>query len=122
MDAKTRNVRIYDVIESIPPGSVASYGQIAEIAGIPRGARQVAYALRCLPRGHSLPWFRIITASGKLAFPADSAAFKRQQNQLREEGVIVRNGKVNMEQFRWQPDFDELLWKPSGLWDEGDDE
>ena len=122
MDAKTRNARIYDVIDSVPPGTVASYGQIAEIAGIPRGARQVAYALRCLPRGHSLPWFRIITASGKLAFPSDSAAFKRQQNRLREEGVIVRNGKVNMMQFRWQPDLDELLWKPSGLWDEGDDE
>jgi methylated-DNA-protein-cysteine methyltransferase-like protein len=121
MDTDERNRRIYAVIESIPAGTVVSYGQVAEIAGIPRGARQVAYALRCLPRGHALPWFRIITASGRLAFPADSEAFKRQRNRLRDEGVIVTDGRVDMARFRWQPDLDELLWKPDDSWDEGDD-
>ncbi|MEM1176151.1 MAG: MGMT family protein [Pseudomonadota bacterium] len=122
MDKDTRHRRIYAVIEDIPEGCVASYGQIAEIAGIPRGARQVAYALRCLPSGHSLPWFRIITASGKLAFAPDSQAFRTQRDRLRDEGVRVEDGKVNMGQFRWQPDLDELLWKPSDAWDEGLDE
>ena len=122
MDKDTRNRRIYSVIEDIPEGRVASYGQIAELAGIPRGARQVAYALRCLPRGHSLPWFRIITASGKLAFAPDAPAFRTQRDRLRDEGVRVEDGKVNMREFRWQPDLDELLWKPSDTWDEGLDQ
>ncbi len=122
MDRETRNRRIYSVIEDIPEGCVASYGQIAELAGVPRGARQVAYALRCLPQGHALPWFRIITASGKLAFAADSSAFRTQRDRLRDEGVRVENGKVNMREFRWQPDLDELLWKPNDTWDEGLDE
>ena len=118
MDADTRNRRIYGVIRDVPKGCVASYGQVAEIAGIPRGARQVAYALRCLPKGHTLPWFRIITASGKIAFPQDTRAFRVQRDHLRDEGVRVENGKVDMKVFRWQPDLDELLWKPSDAWDE----
>ncbi len=122
MDTKTRNRRIYGVIEDIPEGCVASYGQIAELAGVPRGARQVAYALRCLPKDHELPWFRIITASGKLAFPPDSRSFRTQRDRLRDEGVRVENGKVNMREFRWTPDLDELLWKPSDTWDEGEQE
>lgn len=117
MDKDTRNQRIYAVIADIPAGRVASYGQIAEIAGIPRGARQVAYALRCLPRGHELPWFRIITASGKLAFDEGSQPFRTQRDRLRDEGVRVEKGKVDMKVFRWQPDLDELLWKPRDSWD-----
>ena len=60
--------RIWDTIRDVPKGSVASYGQIAEVAGIPRGARQVGYALRHLPDEHNVPWHRIIQASGKIAF------------------------------------------------------
>lgn len=116
MDAADRRRRIYRVIADIPAGSVASYGQVAELAGIPRGARQVAYALRCLPKGHSLPWFRIITASGRLAFAADSRPFRTQRDRLRAEGVRVENGRVDMTIFRWQPDLDELLWKPGEDW------
>ena len=118
MDRETRNQRIHAVIADIPEGCVASYGQIADIAGIPRGARQVAYALRCLPKDHSLPWFRIITASGKIAFAPDTRAFRVQRDRLRDEGVRVENGKVDMQVFRWQPQLDELLWKPSDVWDE----
>ena len=118
MDRETRNQRIYGVIRDVPKGCVASYGQIADIAGIPRGARQVGYALRCLPKGHALPWFRIITASGKIAFPEDTDAFRVQRDRLRDEGVRVENGRVDMKRFRWQPNLDELLWKPSDTWDE----
>lgn len=112
MDTDARNQKIYSVIADVPPGRVASYGQIAELAGLPRGARQVAYALRCLPKGHSLPWFRIITASGKLAFDRDSSAFRRQRDLLRSEGVQVVDGRVDMKTFRWQGSLDELFWGP----------
>lgn len=115
MDKEQRNQKIYAVIAAIPPGKVASYGQVAEIAGIPRGARQVAYALRCLPRNHGLPWFRIITASGKLAFEPDSSAFKRQRDTLLSEGVRLTKGKVDMREYRWQANLDEQIWGPDSF-------
>lgn len=110
--------RIWETIADIPPGRVASYGQVAEIAGIPRGARQVGYALRHSPAGLELPWHRVITASGKSAFDRDSRAFRRQRDRLADEGVPMMNGRVDMGTYRWQPDLDELLWKPSSTWDE----
>lgn len=109
--------RIWQTIGDIPQGKVASYGQVAAIAGIPRGARQTAYALRQLPRGHALPWFRVITASGRIAFKPGSRPFKEQVKRLKMDGVTVRGGRVDMRLFRWQPDLDELLWKPSAAWD-----
>jgi len=110
--------RIWSTIRDIPHGSVASYGQIAEIAGIHRGARQVGYALRHLPSGHDVPWHRVITASGKIAFTEGSDQFNEQAKRLMMEEVAVRSGKVNMKQYRWQPDLDELLWKPTDAWDD----
>ena len=68
MDRQARLARIYETIRDIPEGSVASYGQIAEIAGIPRGARQVGWALRQLSDSQNVPWYRVITASGRIAF------------------------------------------------------
>lgn len=113
-----RHERIWSTIADIPAGAVASYGQIAEIAGIPRGARQVGYALRHSPDGIDLPWHRVLQASGKSAFDIDSAPFAEQKKRLTEEGVVMLNGKVNMRKYRWQPDLDELLWKPRPAWDE----
>lgn len=110
--------RIYATIDDIPAGNVASYGQIAELAGIPRGARQVGYALRHSGLS-SLPWHRVLQASGKSAFAPDSDAYREQQQRLATEGVTMSNGKVDMARYRWQPDLDELLWKPNEAWDEG---
>ena len=117
-ERERRMQRIRDTIEDIPRGSVASYGQIAEIAGIPRGARQVGYALRTLPKGHAVPWHRVLQASGRIAFDPDSRQFAQQRKRLESEGVSVISGRVDMSQYRWQPDLDELLWKPSAVWDE----
>lgn len=117
MDRETRLQRIWQTILDIPPGRVANYGQVAEIAGIPRGARQVAYALRHAPKELELPWHRVITASGKSAFEAGSRHFRMQRDRLREEGVVVTKGRVDMKKYRWQPGLDELLWKPSSMWD-----
>lgn len=118
MDRATRMRRIWETIAEIPPGCVASYGQVAEIAGIPRGARQVGYALRHSPDELALPWHRVITASGKSAFDRESRAFRLQRDRLADEGVPMLNGRVNMDRYRWQPDLDELLWKPISTWDE----
>lgn len=116
-ESERRIERIRAVVRDIPAGSVASYGQVAEIAGVPRGARQVGYALRTLPARSDVPWQRVVTASGRLAFPPSSASFRRQQRRLRQEGVPVLGGRVNLRAYRWSPDLDELLWKPSAAWD-----
>jgi methylated-DNA-protein-cysteine methyltransferase-like protein len=113
--------RIWSTIADIPEGAVASYGQVAEIAGIPRGARQVAWALRRAPRDLNLPWYRVVQAAGTLAFEKGSAAFRRQAGLLAAEGVHLLNGRIDMQEYRWQPDLDELLWKPSAAWDEDRD-
>jgi methylated-DNA-protein-cysteine methyltransferase related protein len=110
--------RIWDTIRDIPKGTVASYGQIAEIAGIPRGARQVGYALRHLPDGYDVPWHRVLQVSGNIAFEKDSSAYQEQSKRLMMEDVAVISGRVDMLKYRWQPDLDELLWKPSSAWDE----
>ena len=112
-----RNERIWNTIRDIPRGCVANYGQVAEIAGIPRGARQVGFALRHLPEGHDVPWYRVIQSSGKIAFAKDSRAFREQSKRLAAEDVAILNGRVDMKKYRWQPDLDELLWKPSAAWD-----
>ena len=116
--------RIWAVVRQIPRGAVSSYGRIAELAGLTRGARQVGYALRQLPDGHDVPWHRVVTASGRLAFAASSEQFNEQTKRLIIEGVAVRDGKIDMRQFGWQHDvaasLDELLWKPSDAWDDAD--
>ena len=118
MDRAARLARIYETIRDIPKGSVASYGQVAEIAGIPRGARQVGWALRQLPAGHDVPWHRVITASGRIAFEKGTPSFREQKKRLMADDVAVIAGRVDMRKYRWQPDLDELLWKPSASWDE----
>lgn len=110
--------RILLTIRDIPEGSVASYGQVAEIAGVPRGARQVAYALRHVPDGESVPWHRVLLSSGKLAFEVGSGPFRKQKSRLAGENVPLLNGRVDMQKYRWQPDLDELLWKPGPKWDD----
>jgi methylated-DNA-protein-cysteine methyltransferase related protein len=118
MDRTARMHRIWETIAEIPRGNVASYGQIAEIAGIPRGARQVGYALRQLPEGYAVPWHRVLQVSGKIAFQKGSRPYKEQSKRLLTEDVAVISGKVDMRIYRWQPDLDELLWKPTSAWDE----
>ena len=118
VDRQARLERIYETIRDIPHGCVASYGQVAEIAGIPGGARRVGWALKHAPRGKELPWHRVITSSGRIAFEAGSVQFEKQKKLLMQEDVAVVAGRVDMRRYRWEPRLDELLWKPSSAWDE----
>lgn len=105
--------RIRRVVASIPAGCVATYGQVADLAGLGRGARQVGRVLAALPEGTDLPWQRVIAATGRLALPAGSPAFRTQVRLLRAEGVAVRRGRVDLARHGWRPDLDELLWGPA---------
>ena len=107
-----RYQRIWETVCDIPYGHVATYGQIAELAGFPRQARLVGYALHQSPKEMTLPWHRVINAKGMISFPKDSEPYRRQLELLSEEGVEFIGQKVDLQQFRWQPSLDELLWKP----------
>lgn len=102
--------RIYAVVAGIPPGRVASYGEVAARAGLPRRARLAGRALRLTPEGMQLPWHRIMRADGRIAFPAGSRNFREQCKRLRAEGVDVRNGRVRMAAHGQRHDLDRQLW------------
>jgi len=100
---RLRRQQLYQTIAAIPAGKVASYGQLAALAGQVGAARWVGWCLRHLPKDSSLPWHRVITASGKLAFPSATAGYVRQREKLEQEGVRLHNHKVSMQQYQWQP-------------------
>lgn len=110
--AHTMARRIRETVAAIPEGHVASYGQLAELAGWPGRARYVARVLGQTPASTKLPWYRVVRADGRIAFPKGSAAFRKQRGLLQAEGVTVLVGRINMRQFRWQPDLSELLFQP----------
>lgn len=103
---------IWRVVAAIPAGRVSTYGEVAKLAGLPRGARQVGRALGKAPASRELPWYRVIAAGGRIAFASGSAGYRTQVSKLRAEGIVVENGRVHLLDFQWAPDLDELLWGP----------
>lgn len=93
---------IWTAVGYIPKGKVATYGQIAELAGFPRTARAVGRALSKLPEETQIPWFRVINAQGKISFPIDSDRYDTQKQHLQDEQVIVKNGKIDLKSYRWE--------------------
>lgn len=97
--------RIYAVIARIPPGRVATYGQIAALAGLPRQARRVGYALRVQPEGSGLPWHRVINAQGGISDRGMGWEAGYQRHLLEEEGVTFdARGRIDLDRFQWDPD------------------
>jgi methylated-DNA-protein-cysteine methyltransferase-like protein len=96
--------RIYAVVRRIPRGRVATYGQIAELAGLPGHARQVGYALHALPEGTAVPWHRVLNARGTLSLRRDSGGEITQRIKLEREGVrFGAGGRIPLERLRWRP-------------------
>ena len=100
------------MVSGIPEGCVATYGQVADMAGFPRAARFAGTALRYTPDTLSLPWHRVINARGELSFPKGSPAWRKQKQRLEREGVTFVNGRIDLQRYRWKPSLDEYLWKP----------
>lgn len=97
------NDKIYDQVRRIPKGKVATYGQIAALAGIPRQARRIGYALSAL-KDDSVPWHRVVNAKGEISARADSGYENYQRMLLEQEGVVFDlNGRISLEQYRWRP-------------------
>jgi methylated-DNA-protein-cysteine methyltransferase-like protein len=96
--------RIYAAVKRVPRGRVATYGQIAEIAGMPGAARQVGYALNATPKGMRIPWQRVINAKGEVSRRADPDDEIRQRRLLEAEGIrFDSRGRIPLERYRWKP-------------------
>lgn len=95
--------RIYAVAKRVPRGRVATYGQIAALAGLPRHARLVGHALK-LPPADGVPWHRIVNAHGRISPRANALGHEDLQEQLLErEGVRLIEGAISLERFQWRP-------------------
>ena len=104
MDDEHPHQRIWKAVELIPFGSVATYGQIANLAGLPGHARQVGYALNALPEDSDVPWHRVINAQGPVSPRAEPGWDKFQQTLLEEEGIVFSSaGRVDLRRYRWEP-------------------
>ena len=91
--------RIYEAVKKIPKGHVATYGQIAEMAGNPRMSRAVGNALHKNPDPLHIPCFRVVNSKGELAGAFAFGGGKAQAELLREDGVEVVDGKVDLEKY-----------------------
>jgi methylated-DNA-protein-cysteine methyltransferase-like protein len=92
---------IYTVIGTIPVGQVASYGQVAAIAGYPQNARLVGRLLKVMPPDSTIPWHRVVNSQGKISFLEGSDKYQEQRQKLLSEGVTFKNGKVVMRIHQW---------------------
>lgn len=93
--------RIWQSLGAVPRGRLVTYGQLAELAGLPGHARFVGTVLRQLPAGSTLPWHRVINASGRIA--PDSPRYPRQRALLEAEGIAFKADRINLEDYRWVP-------------------
>lgn len=92
------------MVRRIPEGRVATYGQVAALAGFPGHARQVGYALHDLPADTDVPWQRVINARGEVSPRAAPGSEGYQRHLLEEEGVVFdAAGRVDLRRFRWEP-------------------
>ena len=94
--------RIYEVVGRIPEGRVATYGQIAGLAGLPGGARQVGYALAALDDESEVPWHRVINAQGRVSPRVEPIYAKIQRSLLEAEGIAFdAEDRISLTRFRW---------------------
>ncbi len=106
------HARILEVVRRIPRGCVCPYGEVARLAGLPRRARLVGTVLKTTAE-KNLPWYRVLGANGRIAFPVGSDAYLRQVARLKKEGVRLKGQRVDMQRHAWpreEESLDKLLW------------
>ena len=96
--------RIYRVVRRIPRGRVATYGQVASLAGLGGHARQVGYAMHAVPDGLSVPWQRVINARGEVSPRTEPGMDRLQRSLLADEGLpFDANGRIDLSRYQWRP-------------------
>lgn len=99
----TRYELIWSVVKRIPRGRVATYGQIAELAGLEGHARQVGYALHNLPAKIHIPWHRVVNAKGEVSPRSAGDSHELQRHLLEAEGVVFDlRGRMDLARYRWK--------------------
>lgn len=93
--------RIWQVVHRIPRGKVATYGQVARLAGLPGCARYVGHTMKALPADTSLPWFRVVNARGAISFGKGTRQHLRQKALLESEGVVFVRDRFSLRRFGW---------------------
>jgi len=96
------HARIWHVVRRIPRGRVATYGQVAMLAGFPRHARLAGYALHALPAHSDVPWHRVLGATGRVSLPEDDGLAALQRALLEQEGVRFTGLRVDFDRFGWK--------------------
>ncbi len=95
------SARVVQVIKRIPKGKVATYGQIARLAGNPRASRQVVWTLRSLSEKENLPWHRVISSSGRISLKGEG--YTVQRSMLEQEGIeFSPDGRISLELHQWK--------------------
>jgi methylated-DNA-protein-cysteine methyltransferase related protein len=96
--------RIYAVVRRVPRGRVATYGQVAAVAGLPRHARLVGYALNVLPPDSDVPWHRVVNSKGQISLRANGLGYEDLQARLlRREGVRPVANAIPLARYQWRP-------------------
>lgn len=105
-DGRSRlNARVYALVRAIPPGKVLTYGTVARLIGVERGARAVGWALYAAPPDGSVPWQRVINAHGYISNNSSPEAPIVQRERLEAEGVaFAADGRVDLDVYLWRPD------------------
>lgn len=95
--------KVISLIRQIPYGKVASYGQIAKLAGQPNASRGVVWILHSTSKKEKLPWHRVINSRGQISFPIGSGDFKIQKKLLLAEGAeFISLSTVNLVESHWK--------------------
>lgn len=94
--------KVIELIQQVPKGKVATYGQIAKLAGKPQGSRGVSWILHSSSKAYNLPWHRILNSKGKISFPEGTSEFKQQKKLLEKEGIeFDGDNEIDMVEFQW---------------------
>lgn len=94
--------KIYDVVRQIPRGCVATYGQVATLAGNRRWARVVGYALHVNPNPDEIPCYRVVNREGKLSDAFAFGGVNQQKILLEADGIEVVDNHVDLELYQWK--------------------
>lgn len=102
MEEKNSYQKIYDVVKQIPKGKVATYGQVAALAGNRRWARVVGYALHVNPNPEKIPCYRVVNREGRLSDAFAFGGVNRQKLLLEAEGITVVENHVDLRRYQWK--------------------
>ena len=94
--------KIYEVVKQIPYGQVATYGQVAELAGNTHWSRVVGYALHANPDSEHIPCYRVVNREGKLSDAFAFGGINRQKRMLEEDGIVVNGDYVDLKKYQWR--------------------